>query len=61
MQLAEFESDAVVVADRSYVVRLLSYPTVCVKRAFLDAAVADLQQRRAASAAATPSQSASSA
>lgn len=44
--LAEFESDAVVVDDRQYVVRLLSYPTVCVKRDFLDAAVAQVQLGR---------------
>jgi hypothetical protein len=48
----------VVVADRRYVVRLLSYPTVCVKRAFLDAAVAELQQHRATPVVATPSLSA---
>lgn len=42
LQLAEFESDPVVVGDRRYVARLLSYPTVCVKREFLDAAVAGL-------------------
>ncbi|KAL4458373.1 hypothetical protein ABPG75_013238 [Micractinium tetrahymenae] len=45
--LAEFESDAVTVSDRQYVVRLLSYPTVCVKRAFLDDAVAALREGRA--------------
>lgn len=42
MQLAEFESDAVVVGDRRYVARLLSYPTVCVRRDFLDATLAQL-------------------
>lgn len=47
MQLAEFESDAVAVSDRRYVMRLLSYPTVCVKRAFLDDAVAALREGRA--------------
>ena len=35
------------VADRQYIARLLAYPTVCVKRAFLDDAVAALQQGRA--------------
>jgi hypothetical protein len=40
--LAEFESDAVVVGDRRYVARLLSYPTVCVRRDFLDATLAQL-------------------
>ena len=42
VQLAEFESDAVVVGDRRYVARLLSYPTVCVRRDFLDATLAQL-------------------
>jgi hypothetical protein len=46
-QLAEFESDAVVVGDRRYVARLLSYPTVCVRRDFLDAAVARLVAQQA--------------
>lgn len=46
-QLAEFESDTVTVSDRQFVMRLLSYPTVCVKRAFLDDAVAALREGRA--------------
>lgn len=42
MQLAEFESEPVVVGDRVVAARLLAYPTVCVKREFLDAFVAKL-------------------
>lgn len=33
------------VGDRRYVARLLSYPTVCVARDFLDAAVAQVAER----------------
>ncbi|KAL4854955.1 hypothetical protein ACK3TF_004423 [Chlorella vulgaris] len=40
--LAEFESEPVVVGDRVVAARLLAYPTVCVKREFLDAFVAKL-------------------
>ena len=47
LQLAEFESDAMQVQSRRYVVRMLSYPTVCVSRSFLDGAVAALQQQHA--------------
>lgn len=65
LQLAEFESDAVVVGDRRYVARLLSYPTVCVKRDFLDAAVAKVvaeqtEQKRSASPSPVPSRRLSS-
>lgn len=67
--LAEFESEGVVVGDRRYVARLLSYPTVCVRRDFLDAAVCELAHMvaaeggdhagaRGASRAASPSLSA---
>lgn len=50
-QLAEFESDAVVVGERQYVARLLSYPTVCVAREFLDEAVTALAAQAAAAEA----------
>jgi hypothetical protein len=45
LQLAEFESEPVLVGDRRYIARLLSYPTVCVSRDFLDAAIAQVAQR----------------
>jgi len=40
--VAEFESDALHVGDQQMVVNLVSYPTVCVKKDFLDTAVQSL-------------------
>lgn len=40
--VAEFESDVLQVGDQQMVVNLVSYPTVCVKKDFLDMAVQSL-------------------
>ena len=42
LQVAEFESDSFVVEDQEIIMNLVSYPTVCVRREFLDQAVTAL-------------------
>eukprot|EP00887_Chlorella_sp_A99_P006265 scaffold3.g6265.t1 len=48
--VAEFESDAVEVEDQEITMNLVAYPTVCVRREFLDEAVRELALRGGAGA-----------
>lgn len=52
--VAEFESDAVVAGGNRVVFSLVSYPTVCVDRPFLDAALASLRGCSGSAGGGTP-------